>query len=95
MRSGKPRQELHDLEAPFVRLEERVKSCNSGQGPGTTNFDTLLPLSRRIESLAASHDKQILRPLLGFSHRDVERDAKTKLKKQTLHYYENKTTRKL
>jgi len=53
------RQEAQDLEASLVHLEESVRSCTSAQGAGTANTQTFLLLSRRIESLAASLDKEI------------------------------------
>jgi multidrug resistance protein MdtO len=48
-----------DLEACLVHLEESVRSIRPEPGPGAADTQTLLVLSRRIEGLAASLDKEI------------------------------------
>jgi hypothetical protein len=56
---GKTSGKTQDMEACLVRLEESVGSVRLEQEPGATNTETFLVLSRRIESLAASLDKEI------------------------------------
>ncbi len=56
---SKAPQEGEDLDASLVHLEGIVRSCSSAPGAGTANTQTLLLLSRRVESLAASLDKEI------------------------------------
>jgi len=56
---SKAPQEGEDLDASLVHLEGIVRSRSSAPGAGTANIQTLLLLSRRVESLAASLDKEI------------------------------------
>jgi len=51
--------EMVDLEVSLVHLEESVRSCSSAPELGTANTQTLLLLSRRVESLTASLDKEV------------------------------------
>lgn len=51
--------ETKDLEACLVHLEESVRSVRLEEGPGTAHAQTFLVLSRRIESLVASLDREI------------------------------------
>jgi multidrug resistance protein MdtO len=56
---SKAPQEGEDLDASLVHLEGIVRFCSTAPGAGTANTQTLLLLSRRVESLAASLDKEI------------------------------------
>jgi multidrug resistance protein MdtO len=56
---SKAPQEGEDLDASLVHLERIVRSCSAAPGAETVNTQTLLLLSRRVESLAASLDKEI------------------------------------
>jgi multidrug resistance protein MdtO len=56
---SKAPQEGEDLDASLVHLEGIVRSCSSAPGAGTANTQTLLLLSRRVQSLTASLDKEI------------------------------------
>jgi multidrug resistance protein MdtO len=56
---NKTRQEAEDLAAGLTHLEESVRSCSSVPGAEIANTQTLLLLSRRVESLAASLDREI------------------------------------
>ena len=55
------RNEGDDLRTSLVHLEQSVRSFRSAQGPATANIQSFLLLCRRIETLAASLDNEILR----------------------------------